>query len=41
MQKVQIDVGVDDLLMMAVLIEHGGVVLKNLDVIFLDSFDWL
>jgi hypothetical protein len=41
MQQVQIDVGVDDLLVLAVLIQHGGILLKHHDVILLDDFSWL
>ena len=41
MQRVQIDVGADELLIMAIMIEHGGIILKNLDAIFLDDFEWL
>lgn len=35
MGRVKIDVGVDDLLILALLMEHGGVIMKNRDVIVL------
>ena len=41
MQGVQIDVRVDDLLILGVLIENGGVITKNFDCVFLDDLKWL
>ncbi len=41
MMNVKIDVGVDELLILALLIEHGGVVMKNFDVIFLGDLKWV
>lgn len=41
MQNRVIEERVDDLLRLALLMEHGGILIKVTEVLLIDNFDWI
>ena len=39
--KVRLEVGIEDLLVLAVLIENGGIFIRRYETLVLDDFKWI
>jgi hypothetical protein len=40
-QTVRLDLEVEDLLLLAILLENGGVVMRHYDTLLRNAFDWI